>query len=400
MAMDDMLGALLDDPDFWTIQRSRSNFNLFEAVGGETGELKHSNFLAYLLSPSRPHGFGTRPLEAFLRKILANVPADQRPITNLELILGDLDDAIVHRESENIDLLIEIDSLNFVLLVENKIGAKAGKGQLERYRDLVARRYPDHRQLLVFLTPAGAKPDDDGYVAFSYVELASALEPLADIADVSVSETSFIVRHYIDMLRKRIVGDEEMQALAAKLYERHKEAFQFIYQHAPRSGSLVEAVAGDVQAVNGLVIETEGAASMRFVPASWDDDLAYRSEGWTASGRGFLFELKNNSGKPGRVLLSLVMGPGEAAYREAIYAAAQAEPDVFQGLQKPMGKLYSTVWSKVLLTPEQAAPLTAEQQRNNVLLAFSNFRGVALPALIEAVTRLDEAHREKLVGLA
>lgn len=394
-----MLGALLDDPDFWTIQRSRSKFNLFEAVGGETGELKHSNFLAYLLSPSRPHGFGTRALEGVLRKILSNVPADQRPISNLELILGDLDDAVVHRESDNIDLLIEIDALNFVLLIENKIGAKAGRGQLERYRDLVDRRYPGHRKLLVFLTPTGAAPDDGGYTAFSYSELAIALEPLANKTE-SDGETGLIVRHYIDMLRKRIVGDEEMEMLAAKLYERHREAFQFIYLHAPRSGSLVEAVSEDVRAIHGLTIETESAASMRFAPSSWDEDLAYRSEGWTASGRGFLFELKNNAAKPGRVLLSLVMGPGEAAYREAFYRAAQAEPDIFHGLQKPMGKLYSTIWSKVLLTPEQAGPLTAEQQRNNVMVAFSGFRGETLPTLIEAVARLDEAHRHELPGLS
>lgn len=94
------------------------------------------------------------------------------------------------------------------------------------------------------------------------------------------------------------------------------------------------------------------------------------------------------------------MGPGEHAYRDAIYRAAVAEPDIFYGLQKPMGRLYSTIWSRVLLTPEQAAPLSAEQQRNNVMLAFSDFRGATLPALIEAVSRLDEAHRSELTGLS
>jgi hypothetical protein len=335
-----------------------------------------------------------------LRKILAKLPAERRPVSSVELSLGDLDDAVVHRESDNVDLLIEISALNFVLLVENKIGAKAGKGQLARYRELLGRRYPGRRKLLVFLTPAGAEPDDGAYVAFSYTDLAAALEPLAAAVDQAANEAVVIVRHYVDMLRKRIVGDDEMQALAARLYERHKEAFQFVFQHMPRSGTLIEAVADEIRGVTGLAIDNSTPTNLRFFPTSWDDDLAFRSENWTSSGRGFLFELKSNAGKPGRVLLSLIMGPGEFGYRDAVYRAAAAEPDVFSGLQKPMGKLYSTIWSRVLLTPEQAAPLSAEQQRNNVVLAFSDFRGTALPAIIEAVSRLDEIYRGELTGLS
>lgn len=65
-----------------------------------------------------------------------------------------------------------------------------------------------------------APPDDDTYVAFSYTELAAAFEPLAGTIDQSADEAAIIVRHYIELLRKRIVGDEEMQTLAARLYER------------------------------------------------------------------------------------------------------------------------------------------------------------------------------------
>ncbi len=396
MATDDLLSALLDDPDFWTVQRSRSKFNLFEAVGGETGELKHSNFLSYLLSPSRPHGFGVKPLQNLLRGILSAIPAERRPISSVELILGDLDDAIVHRESDNIDLLVEIGALNFVLLIENKIWSKAGKGQLDRYRKLLDQRYAGHRKLLVFLTPTAASPDDEAYIAFSYADLAAALEPLGDAADQAGNEAGLIVRHYIDMLRKHIVGDQDLQTLAVKLYERHREALDFIFKHAPRSGSLVEAIGNEVRGVAGLIVEAEGATMLRFVPASWDDNLAFRSENWTPSGRGFQFEFKINAAKPGRVLLSLVMGPGNAAYRSAVYAAAQAEPELFQGLQKPMGQRFSTIWNKVLLTPAQAGQLTTEQQRNNVMLAFSDFRGLTLPLLIERITELDEANREEL----
>ena len=111
---------LFDDPDFNAIHQRLSPFNLFEAKGVIRAELRHSNFLAYLLSPSRPHGLGARPLVAVVRAILARLPVGERPIGMLELIAGQLDDAIVYRERDNIDTLIELPTLKLVVAIENK----------------------------------------------------------------------------------------------------------------------------------------------------------------------------------------------------------------------------------------------------------------------------------------
>src|SRR5690242_14515362 len=78
------IGSLFDDPGFQSIHRRMSPFNFFEAVGAIRAELRHSNFLAYLLSPSRPHGLGTKPLAAVLRSILARLSSAQRPVMALE----------------------------------------------------------------------------------------------------------------------------------------------------------------------------------------------------------------------------------------------------------------------------------------------------------------------------
>lgn len=92
---EDSLSALLDDRDFQAIHSRMSRFNLFEAVGAIRGELRHSNFLAYLLSPGRSHGFGARPLVGVLRAILECLNPGERPIMTLELMIGDPGDAIV-----------------------------------------------------------------------------------------------------------------------------------------------------------------------------------------------------------------------------------------------------------------------------------------------------------------
>lgn len=101
--IDDQLSALFDDPEFSQIQQRTARFNIFEAIGAVHGELRHSNFLGYMLSPSRPHGLGSRPLAQLLRRLLETVSADRRPLSTVELLVGDLEDAVVHREREGID---------------------------------------------------------------------------------------------------------------------------------------------------------------------------------------------------------------------------------------------------------------------------------------------------------
>ncbi|HEX4077790.1 MAG TPA: hypothetical protein VHX61_02805 [Rhizomicrobium sp.] len=43
------LSALIDDPDFSTIDERMARFNVFEAMGAVRGELRHSNFIAFFL---------------------------------------------------------------------------------------------------------------------------------------------------------------------------------------------------------------------------------------------------------------------------------------------------------------------------------------------------------------
>ena len=146
-AIEDQLGALVDDPFFAQLVERRSTFNLFEALGAIRGEVRHSNFLAFLLDPSSNHGLGSEPLKRFLRLVLGSMHPSQRPLSTLEVIVGDLDNAVVAREQANIDLLIRVSELRLVVLIENKIGARAGDGQLKRYRHHLEKEFSGWRRL-------------------------------------------------------------------------------------------------------------------------------------------------------------------------------------------------------------------------------------------------------------
>jgi len=380
------LNQLVDDDEFHRLDAKLGRFNLFEAMGGVRAELRHSNFLAFLFSPSRAHGLGTLVLERVLRGILDDVAPDARPIRPLQLAVADLDDAIVHRERDNIDLLIEIPSFDLVVLIENKIGAGAGEGQLQRYRELVERRFPHRRRLLVFLTPDGAAPECEGYVAFSYRRLAQIIDDLAQHETIA-PEPKLILAHYVEMLRRHVVPDEELKALALRLYDRQREAFDFVFESRPEPQGVLDALKERVLSVEGLIEDRSSATIFRFLPARWDDrlpDLGCSTETWTRTGRGLMFEIKLNPSS-GRVHLILIMSPLSPQFRQRIYAAAMSRPEVFKGLVKPMGQHHSTLFSRELLPQTLARTLDFEQQCETASLAWSDFQRDELMDLMNQV---------------
>lgn len=363
-------------------------------MGGIRAELRHSNFLAYLLSPSRPHGLGTRPLIAVLRAIVARLPVGQRPIGMLELIAGQLDDAVVYRERDNIDILVELPTLKLVVAIENKIDAKVGDRQLERYSEYLRSAFPHYRRLLVLLTPDGADPRDANYVSYDYADLVRTLEALSTDALEPPSEASLlIIRHYVDMVRRHVVQDDQLRALAVSLYERHKEAFEFIFECRPEPQSLLTVLRARVQDVQGLVVDSSGSNLFRFFPQVWDERLRYikgDATRWSKTGRGILFEGKIYADNPGRVNIALILGPGDAEMRSSVYQAAASQPRLFTGLVKPMGAQWATIFSRDLLKPTQAKGLTFETQEHNVGLGWSDFQGQTLQQLIDAILTIDQ----------
>jgi hypothetical protein len=393
--IEEKLSTLIDDGDFARINARMARFNVFEAMGAVRSELRHSNFLAFLLSPTRAHGLGSEVLLRVLRAVLARMQADQRPVRPLELVVGDLDGAIVYRERDNMDLLIEIKALNLVVLFENKISAKAGDGQLAGYKKILDARYSKERRLLVFLTPDGTPPDEDGYVAFDYSDLATVLD---DFIDQLNPDTALIIRHYTEMLRRHIVPDKELQDIARQLYQRHKEAFDFVFECRPTPEGLVELARNLLLGTSGLSEDRHAATMLRFVPQSWDNVSTLNTcptNLWTRTGRAAVFEIKTGKGDANnlseRVNVALIIGPADAKIREALYNGARKIPALFKGLVKPMGNKYSTIYSRDFLTAAAAKDMGNEQKVKAITEAWNDFAQNELPALEQAMLEMAAA---------
>jgi hypothetical protein len=155
---------------------------------------------------------------------------------------------------------------------------------------------------MVFLTPDATPPDHEGYIAYDYADVVSTLESLSSSPhELASSETRLAIQHYVDMVRRHIVQDEKLRALAVTLYERHKEAFEFIFECRPEPNTLLTVGRNCVLGVGGLLIDSDVTNCVRFAPQKWDDKLKNikgDSTKWSKTGRGLLFEIKTYTNIP------------------------------------------------------------------------------------------------------
>ena len=91
-----------------------SEFNLFEAMGIARQELRHSDFLAFLLAPSQSHGIGDSILKRLLHRAISTASV-QLPFSSIDVDIWSLADAEVAREWLNIDLLLVCQSNRLAL---------------------------------------------------------------------------------------------------------------------------------------------------------------------------------------------------------------------------------------------------------------------------------------------
>src|SRR5437868_13272046 len=97
---------VVDNDDLLTLESLIGRFNIFDALSISQAEIRHSNFLAFILDPAESHGQGQLFLKAVLMDLLKAAPADLRPLSPIELDGTDLRGVEVMREWEHIDVLI------------------------------------------------------------------------------------------------------------------------------------------------------------------------------------------------------------------------------------------------------------------------------------------------------
>ncbi|MEH1827080.1 MAG: PD-(D/E)XK nuclease family protein [Nostoc sp.] len=229
---------IVDNEDLEKLELKLAQFNIFEAIGVVRQELRHSNFLAFLLNPSENHRLDDIFLKRFLKRVLLEEyePKDEKytKVSPVDIDIADFTDADVRREWQNIDILIHSPRNKLVCAIENKIDAGESMDQLIKYQRTVDQEFKDCRAILIYLTPEGDPPSKKSWRIYNYSKIAEIIDSICISYKSTIGiDVYTLMGHYSTLIRRHIVSDSEVAELCRKIYTKHKQALDLIFEHRP-----------------------------------------------------------------------------------------------------------------------------------------------------------------------
>lgn len=244
---------LLSD-DFAELGTKINKFNIFNALKLENAEIRHSNFLGWLLNPTETHMMSDSFLKEFL-KMAVKGHFDNPNITMSvsDIVLNNFVDTEVTLEKltdkgRRIDILLENKTNQFVCVIENKIWSDEGCNQLEDYYEYInnQEKYKNYKhKLFIFLTPKTGYDCTKlykNYIRFDYEKICQIIDRLLkEYTGISSDDVIYFIENYKEMVERNIMGkcDKEVLELCTKLYKTYGQTIDLIVQHGnPKSSVL------------------------------------------------------------------------------------------------------------------------------------------------------------------
>jgi hypothetical protein len=381
------LGALqalvVDNPELERLEVLLGQFNIFEALGAVRQEVRHSDFLAFLLDPAENHGLGDEFARRLLQRILSSAGAGAVGLSPIDLDIWSLDALAVEREWHDIDILLLDEPHRLAVVIENKIGCVEHSDQLARYFKAATQRCPGWKIVGIYLTPDAEPPSHECYIAADYLSVCQIVEKLIESRSSTIgADVRTMMVHYAQMLRRHIVSESEIAELCQRIYRKHQRALDLIYEHRPdQQASIREGLEELINSGPGLQLDHCSKSYIRFAPREWDVPRLMEGSGWTKTGRILVFEFTN---VPNRLHLRLHIGPGPNGTRTQLFQMAQSH-SVFRLGSKSLNQKWNSIYDKPFLTPKDFEDASNERLGAEVAKHWKKFTETDLPAILEAV---------------
>lgn len=380
----ELIDCLLTNNDFIRIPDVANRFNIFDAVGMSSQEIRHSTFLAFLLDPSESHGLH----DSFLRSLIQFLVSE-----GVEAIDPDsmfLRDARIDREWNFIDIRIQLPKERVVVIIENKVRANEHSDQLIRYYEVAQKHHNGWQVIPVYLTPGGSTPSDPRYKAVRYNTVVGLIENILTAPHFAKMnpDTRILLRHYVELIRKDIVGGSELEELCRKIYLEHREAIDLINKYRPDTQgemrTLIEELVTETEEVRVLKpARTRSVSSYQkfcvFLPTAWLDlipETGFNPDGWTK--RVCNFVIVN---MPDEMYILLQLRPGPEEDRKRLYQAA-VSAEMVPANHRMASYPELRRWN--LLTPADYRTMTPPVLHEIVRSGWSDFVSDSLPQATDA----------------
>lgn len=200
---------------------------------------------------------------------------------------------------------------------------------------------------MIFLTPFGDEASDtQNWISFDYDSLINIVEKgLAFKGDSLKGSVKLFLEQYIAIIRRHIVGDNELEEICRKIYFKHKKALDLIYEYKPDIYSdIANELEKLIEEIPNLILDSSSKTYIRFSTEKLDELLGKKGSGWTSTKRLLLFEVQNRNHK---VELKLIIGPGDEDLRKQIYEVAKENQNIFK--PRKYSPQYTQIFTKEIL---------------------------------------------------
>ena len=381
--------SLLKDESFDKLDLGLKNPNIFDILKISRNEIRHSNFLSWLLDPNQTHKLGDIFLKRFLREVFSSDKfkgVDQVDVEGL-----DLSNVLIEREWRNIDVLIKLQGI--VVCIENKVLSKEHSNQLKRYREIVDSHFPNDEKTFVFLTPDGDESDNEteNYEPISYEFIVETLERIISVYGESINpQVRNYIKDYTKTIKRDLMGTDELTELSKKIYSNHKELFDFIYEHKPDVIDDVKSIFEEEIKKRGWILGSPGKKYLRFTTPDVHRHtyINQNSNGWRNK-ESFLFEFVLNPEKD-RMNTKIVISPSDSNYDTLRLSNILMELD---GFKTPYGKKWLVNYQKL-----EKFPFSKIEEEDEIRIEFNKILDKFQP-VVETVENQFIKYSDELIKM-
>ena len=220
--------------------------------------------------------------------------------------------------------------------------------------------YVDYKRVFVFLTISGDPPSDEAYVSMSYSELASIVETTVERRENQVNdEIKLFVQQYLEMVRRHIVEDSEIQGICRRIYRTHRRALDLLFENRPdRATEVAHAILYYLESSDVLDAFNTSKTYIHFLPQFLSlPSIQYE-------GTPILRWVIINKDKQARFKLELQ--PGDRELRERIFEMAKGLPRVFGKPKSKLSPKYHTFFSETWISKSDYDELDEEGIRQRI----------------------------------
>jgi hypothetical protein len=212
--------------------------------------------------------------------------------------------------------------------------------------NIITKEFPGYHKLFVYLTPEGLTPSDqNNWIIFDYGTIHSILKKLLELRRTSLNDSVYdFLSQYATILRRYIMGNSEIEEICKKIYQKHRQALDRIFEYKPDIYSEISDILQDlIKKHDNLMSDDSSKTAIRFTSKSLDDLIPKKGEGWTRSKRILLFEFSNYDK---RLVLRLYIGPGENEIRNRLHTIAKKDTKLFNKSDRKIGSKWLAIYQK------------------------------------------------------